>query len=100
MRKPWVRLEQLKLQISLMSIPIHQGKNTENSFIISTIKQEEMWRIEDEVLELYGWAPGRNSEVKTRFIYENCGGMYNSIGGNAKLDKVKELIGNLEDVVA
>ena len=57
--------------------------------------------IDDEVLEVYIWDPGRKAEGTTRFIYENCDGLSNSIGGNAKLDKAKELIDNLEaDVVA
>ena len=46
-------------------------------------------------------APGRKAEGTIRFIYENCDGLSNSIGGNDKLDKAKELIDNLKaDMVA
>jgi hypothetical protein len=73
----------------------------EKQFTITTTKQEEMRGIEDEVMEVHGWAPGRKAEGTTRFIYENCDGLSNSIGGNDKLDKAKELIDDLEaDVVA
>ena len=67
----------------------------------TTTEQEEIREIEDDVLEVHGWAPGRKAEGTTRFIYENCDGLANNIGGNGKLDKAKETIDDLEaDVVA
>ena len=57
---------------------------------MTTIEQEEMRGIEDGVLEVHGWAPGRKAEGTTRFIYEDCDGLSNSIGGNDKLDKTKK----------
>ena len=77
------------------------GEEYEKQFTITTIKQEEVRGIEDEVLEVHGWALERKAEDTTRLIYENCDGLSNNIGGNAKLDKAKELIDDLEaDVVA
>jgi hypothetical protein len=61
---------------------------------------EEIMDIADEVLEVHGVAPGKKAEGVTRVLYENCDGISNNIGGNAKLEKEKEVIDNLEaDVV-
>ena len=53
--------------------------------------------IADEILEVHGVAPGRNSEGLTRAIYENSDGLNNRIGRNRKLEKAKEIIYDLEE---
>jgi hypothetical protein len=62
--------------------------------------EQEGIRGMDEVLEGHMWVPERKTEGTMRFIYENCDGLSNNIGGNSKIDKVKELIDDLEtDVI-
>ena len=40
---------------------ISLGEEYQKQFTITTIEQEEIRRIEDEVLEVHGWAPGRKA---------------------------------------
>ena len=60
---------------------------------------EEIVDIADKVLEMHGVAPGQKVEGVTRVLYENCDGISNNIRGNAKVEKTKELIDNLEAAV-
>ncbi len=49
---------------------------------------------------MHGVLPGRKKEGITRLIYENANSLSNRLGGNAKLNKAKDLIDELEaDVV-
>ena len=72
------------------------GEDYLKQLTTTTLEQERIKGIEDEVLEVHGWAPGRKAEGTSRLIYENCNGIPNNIGGNAKLDKAKEIIDGLE----
>ena len=57
--------------------------------------------VSNELLEVYGVAPGRKSEGVTRFIYENPNEFNSRIGNNEKSEKAKEIIDELEaDLVA
>ena len=55
----------------------------------------------DEVLEVHGVAPGGKADGVTRLLMENPNGLRNTISGNEKLEKGKEVIDELEaDLVA
>jgi hypothetical protein len=63
-------------------------------------EQIEIKGVSEEVLRVHGVLPGRREEGITRLIYENANGLSNRLGGNAKLNKAKDLIDKLEaDVV-
>ena len=72
------------------------GEEYQKQLTTTILEQEGIKGIEYEVLEVHGWAPGRKADGTSRLIYENCDGIPNNIGGNAKLDKAKEIIDNLE----
>ena len=56
--------------------------------------------IAKELLRVHGIAPGKKPEVFTRIIYENANSFNTRISGNEKVEKVKEVIDELEaDVV-
>ena len=57
---------------------------------------EEIAGISDKVLDVHCVAPGQKAEGVTRVLYTNCYSINNTIGGNDKLEKVKELIDDLE----
>ncbi len=57
--------------------------------------------VSEEVLQVHGVLSGRKEEGITRLLYKNANGIHNRLGGNAKLDKAKDLINELEaDIVA
>ena len=51
--------------------------------------------VTEEVLQVHRVLPGRKEEGMTRLLYKNANGIYNRLGGNEKLDKVKDLINEL-----
>ena len=59
------------------------------------LKVQELAGVADELLEVYGVAPGK-AEGITRLIYENVDGLQNRIGGNKKFQKIKDLADELE----
>ncbi len=66
-----------------------------NKLNLKEIEQQEqldMIGVSDKVLPVHGIMPGRKEEGVTRRLYENCNSFLNRMGGNAKLEKVKELI--------
>jgi hypothetical protein len=57
--------------------------------------------VNEEILKVHGVAPGAKAEGVTRLLYENPDGFNTRLSNNAKLDKSKELIDDLEaDIVA
>jgi hypothetical protein len=57
-------------------------------------------RVLEEVLQVHGVLPERKEEGITWLMYKNVNGFSNSMGGNEKLGKAKDLIDKLEaDVV-
>jgi hypothetical protein len=69
-----------------------------------SIRQSEIESIKgvnEEILKVHGVAPGAKAEGVTRLLYENPDGFNTRLSNNAKLDKSKELIDDLEaDIVA
>jgi hypothetical protein len=56
--------------------------------------------VKDELLRVHGVAPGSKAEGVIRLIYENLNGLNARMNDNAKLDKARELINDLEaDIV-
>ncbi len=53
----------------------------------------------NEVLQIHRVLPGRKEEGITRLLYENANGIHNRLGGNDKLEKVKDLINELSTYV-
>ena len=69
--------------------------------IATALENEEIQGISNDLLNVHGIAPGAKPEGTTRLIYENPDGFNTRISGNEKLEKAKELIGELgADVVA
>jgi hypothetical protein len=73
----------------------------DNNYSIRQSKLESIKGLDDEILKVHGVVPGAKAEGVTRLLYENPGGFNTRLSNNAKLDKSKELIDNLEaDIVA
>ena len=51
--------------------------------------------MDDEILQIHGDPPGTKPEGITRLIYENANGFHNSMAGNFKLERAKEMIHEL-----
>jgi hypothetical protein len=63
------------------------------------VRQEEIFStlgVQGEVLKVHGVAPERKAEGMVRLIYENLDGLANTISGNAKLEKERGIIDDLE----
>ncbi len=57
--------------------------------------------IHEDILSVHGDPPGTKAEGITRLIYENVNGINSRMAGNAKLDRAREMIHELEaDIVA
>ena len=63
---------------------------------VEALEIQEVAGVNDELLEVQGVAPGGKVEGTTRLIYENADGLQNTIGGNEKLQKYKDLVDELE----
>ena len=48
--------------------------------------------VSDDVLRVHGIMPGRKQDGVKRLLYENVNSLPNGMGGNDKLDKMKDLI--------
>jgi hypothetical protein len=47
--------------------------------------------VSNDVLRVHGVMPDRKQEGVTRLMYENCNSLPNQMGGNYKLEKMKDL---------
>jgi hypothetical protein len=52
--------------------------------------------IPEEVLQVHGYAPPKKAEGTVCLVYENVNGVSNSLCGNKKVDRMKELHDELE----
>jgi len=66
--------------------------NKLNLYEIEKQEKLDMIGVSDEVLRVHGVMPGRKQDRVTRLIYENCNSLPNRLGGNHKLEKMKDLI--------
>jgi len=58
------------------------------------VQQEklDMTGVSDKILKVHGVMPGRKPDGVIRLMYENVNSLPNRLGGNRKLDKMKDLI--------
>jgi hypothetical protein len=74
---------------------------TETTTISEQLEGMGIRGITDDLLRVYGVAPGKKGDGVTRLIYENANGFSSIISDNEKLEKAKEIIDELEaDLVA
>lgn len=57
---------------------------------------QQLLQEKGELLEVLGRAPGQKAEGVTRIVYENLNGLLALLSGNFKLDKLNEIINDLE----
>jgi len=66
-----------------------------NNVCLQEIEQQEridMVGVSDDVLRVHGVMPGSKQEGVTRFLYENVNSIPHRMGGNDKLEKLKDII--------
>ena len=88
--------------VSTASLTDSDGESDEESLgrqnitaTATTLEEEAVRGISDDLLNVHGIAPGAKPEGVSRLIYENIDGINTKISGNEKLEKEKEVIDEL-----
>ena len=74
--------------------------NSERRRIAEQEVSKEIRGVSEYLLDVHGLPPGRKGEGVTRVIYENLNDLQSTLSQNEKLDKVRQVINDLQaDVV-
>ena len=63
-------------------------------------KELEVREIVEELLEVHGVVPGKNADGIVRLIYKNVNGLNSRMTDNEKLDKIRDVIDEIEVDIA